>query len=163
MGARIRRNEPFTSDEVQRLLRNPSNKPHRMLLFLDTRFASEDIRTSGRVMPDIHIFSGPLVESLRYGPFLPVNLSKEHSWAYSVLMQQPIVRPAHPGRIRYTAVPQWSPPTRLGLGRNVIFPEDILGLILMAMIVNPEIDTLMRLDPIKAMSLLLRIANYFLN
>ncbi|XP_043649419.1 uncharacterized protein LOC122617573 [Drosophila teissieri] len=160
MDARIRRNEPISRDEVQRLLRNPSNKPHRMLLFLDTRFASEDMRTPGRVMPDIHIFSGPLVENLRPGPFVP---SREHSWVYSGLMQQPIVSPAHPGRVRYTAVPQWSPPTRLGLGRNVTFPDDILDLILIVMVVNPEIDTLMRLDPIKAMSLLLRIANYFLN
>ncbi|EDW93288.1 uncharacterized protein LOC6532839 [Drosophila yakuba] len=158
MGSINRRNEPISRDEVQRLLRNPSNNPDRMLLFLDTRFASEDVRNSNRVMPDIHIFSGPVVQNLR--PFVPVNLSNENSWVYSVLLQEPIVRPAPPGRIRYTAVSRWSPPTRMG--RNVIFPEDIRGLILMAMIVNPEIDTLMNIDPIKAMSLMLNIALYFL-
>ncbi|EDV50800.1 uncharacterized protein LOC6546206 [Drosophila erecta] len=150
-----RRNERIQRDEVERLLRNPSNKPERMLFFLDTRYTSEgELRNSSRVMPDIHIVSGPALPNSRSGPFLPLNLSNANSWAHSVMLQIPMVRLVYPRRVRYTCIQ---------VGRNVIVPEDISGLIVMAMIVNPEIDTLMGLDPIKAMSLILRIANYFLH
>ncbi|XP_032574545.1 uncharacterized protein LOC116801085 [Drosophila sechellia] len=163
MDARTRPHERICRDEVVQLLRNPSNKPRRIILILDSRFIPEELRTPNRVIPDIYIFSGPALPNLSSGPFMPLNLSNENSWVYSVLLQSPIVRPAYPRRVRYTAVPKWSPSIRTRMGRNEVLPEDIGGLILMAMIVNPELDTLMRLDPIKAMSLILRIANYFLH
>eukprot|EP00099_Drosophila_melanogaster_P005703 NP_001246605.1 uncharacterized protein Dmel_CG43098 [Drosophila melanogaster] len=160
MSARTRR---YERDEVVQLLRNPSNKPQRIILILDSRFIPEELTTANRVRPDIHIFSGPAIPNLLGGSFMPLNLSNANSWVYSVLLQSPIVRPAYPRRVRYTSVSQWSPPMRTRMGRNEIFPEDIGGEILTAMMVNPELDTLMRLDPIKAMSLILRIANYFLH
>jgi len=107
MSARTRR---YERDEVVQLLRNPSNKPQRIILILDSRFIPEELTTANRVRPDIHIFSGPAIPNLLGGSFMPLNLSNANSWVYSVLLQSPIVRPAYPRRVRYTSVSQWSPP-----------------------------------------------------
>ncbi|XP_017009835.2 uncharacterized protein [Drosophila takahashii] len=142
----------------------PPPERARVLFFLDARPASSRRRTTRRSMGHLHILSGPAFANRTL--FLPMDLSSPFSMVQSVLLPGPrplTPAPAYPQRIRYSSVSRWDPPfLRQFQGRNLEYGHEVRGVLLLALIVNPSLENLMRLNPTRGMSLLLDIAAYFL-
>ncbi|XP_017070804.1 uncharacterized protein LOC108107710 [Drosophila eugracilis] len=157
MSQEIRRSERLRRLQRQR---PTASLNARVLFILDSspnsshgRGASEGSR------PHIQIISGPSQSNSTR--FMPLNLSNPRSMVQSVLMAAPTASPRIPQRVRYTSIPQWTPSRRARI-RAYEDPDNITGVLLMAIIVSPSMENFIRLNPNRAMSLILRIAFYFL-
>ncbi|XP_016932577.2 uncharacterized protein [Drosophila suzukii] len=146
---RLRRSARLRRVLLRRLLAILPVQNYRVIFFLDSRpSAARRIILNGP-HPHLHVLSGPSVPNRPR--FMRMDLSRPFNVVQSVLL--PIARApsAFPQWIRYTSVSRWDRPF-----------GDVRGVLLMGMIVDSSVETLMRQNPTRAMSLILYIAHYFL-
>uniref|UniRef100_A0A6P4EMB5 Uncharacterized protein LOC108041120 n=1 Tax=Drosophila rhopaloa TaxID=1041015 RepID=A0A6P4EMB5_DRORH len=163
MSEGIRRSERIRRMQLERSMASdpiPPGRTARALFILDTSSARPTRRR--RIVPQVQIFSGPSFDNRTI--FMPLNSSNRrngNSLVRAVLLRGPATRPSNLERIRYTSFSQWA--GHINLGPVHHYPDDITGVFLMAMIADPSLETHMRSHPSRTMSILLRIAAYFLN